>query len=235
MKKIILACATAILSLSFINAQTEEGSTYDSRRILLGATAGVNMTTYSGDRNAEMGLGGQFGINCDIPVNESFSVMPELIFSYKTVKLDNIVWDTSGDVLRMESTDNLFYMNVPITVKWGMEMGPGRPFVALGPMISVGLFGHNKMKDAGEDDTLLLFQSDPNSYLWAYREKPIYNNLDFSAYLKLGYDFDFGLSTSLAFQYGFVNMYKQPEVFRESGLKDSQTSMTFSFSIGYSY
>jgi hypothetical protein len=252
---------TAVLSLSFISAQTE------GRRILLGATAGVNMTTYSGDRNAEMGLGGQFGINCDIPVGESFSIMPELIFSFHSVNLDNPVWDdATGNMFTLESTDNLSFMNVPITVKWGTEMGPGRPFVALGPMISIGLFGKNKLKDTdamrelheffcpkannpkdvkGEKGhcnyvhELLLFQSDPNSYVSEYRDSPIYNNLDFSAYLKLGYDFDMGLSLSAALQWGFSNMYKMSDAreafYKEYGLDTSQKRRTFSFSVGYSF
>jgi hypothetical protein len=241
MKKIILICATTILSLSFINAQRtavdEEELTFDSRHLLLGVTAGVNMTTYSGDRNPEMGLGGQIGINCDVPVNENFSIMPELIFAYNTVKLDNVAWDVSGNVIRTESTDNLLYMNVPVTVKWSTPLGAGRPFIAAGPMLNVGLYGVNKIKDS--EVKLLLFQPDPNSDFREYREEPIYTDIDFSAYVKVGYDFDFGLSVSAALRWGFMNMYKMNDerkaYYTESGLDTSQTSKTVSFSLGYNF
>jgi len=213
-----------------------------SRTLLLGVTAGANMTTYLGDRNSQMGLGGQIGINCDVPVNDNFSIMPELIFAYRTVGVDNITWDNKNDLVKMESTDKLIYMLVPINVKWSTEAGPGRPFIAAGPMISVGLFGKNTVNDSkvdAERGDMLLFQSDPNSYYIEHREEPPYNNLDLLANVKAGYDFDFGLSVSLGFQYGIFNMYKMTDErelrHKESGLDTSQNSMTFSFSLGYNF
>ena len=245
MKKIILACVATILSLSFINAQeTAEdlivsenmGAEYaSSRPILLGVTVGANMTTYSGDRNPKMGLGGQIGINCDIPINDYFSIMPELLFAYKTVDLDNVSWDNNNELMIMKSTDHLLYMNVPVYVKGSLHVGIGRPFIAIGPMINVGLYGENR----GGDFKLLLFQADPNAGYVEYREKPPYNNLDFSVCAKAGYDFDFGLSISVAYQLGFANMYKMTNdrklLYNELGLDTSQKNSTISVSLGYNF
>ena len=247
MKKIILACMTAILGLSLSAQETaeslimsenmEEGPGSVSRPILLGVTAGVNMTTYSGDRNPKMGLGGQIGINCDIPVNDYFSIMPELIFAYKTVGLDNVSWDNNYDLIKIESTDNLVYMNVPIYVKLGTDLGPGRPFVAMGPMISVGLFGENKIKNT--KFKMLLFQADSNTEFLEYRETRAYDNIDFSVNLKAGYDFDFGLAFSAGLQWGLLNMYKMTDereaLYKECGLDTSQGSRTFFVSLGYNF
>jgi len=254
MKRVILGCVAIILSSSFMSAQqTDNAATYESEygtgreksdNILLGVTAGVNMTTYSGDRNAKMGLGGQVGINCDVRISEKFSIMPELIFAYKTVGVDDISWNSHNQLVRNESTDKMYYMFVPINVKWSTEVGPGRPFVAAGPMIGVGLFGKNKINDEiirynSELYQLLLFQPDPNSAYNEYREKPPYSNLDILANVKVGYDFDFGLAVSLGFQYGFLNMYKMTEkrelIYNEFGLKTSQNSMAFSLSLGYNF
>ena len=251
MKKIILACVAAILSLSFVHArETTEGQTAGDvseeheftpikmqRLLSLGVTAGVNMTAYSGDRNAAMGIGGQIGINCDIPVSEHFSIMPELIFTNQSVKLDNVAWDVEGNAVKTTSTDNLFYMNVPVTLKWSTYLGAGRPFIALGPMLNVGLYGKNKIK--GSDTKLLLFQPDPNSDYREYREKAYYNDVDFSVYLKLGYDFDFGLSIAAALQWGLANMYKMDDerksLYTESELNTSQKNRTIYVSLGYNF
>ena len=249
MKKIILACVTTILSLSFIHAQKnaeavimaenlgeEEEAPLELRPILLGVTAGVNMTTYSGDRDPKMGLGGQIGINCDIPVSENFSIMPELIFAYKTVDVNQVKENEYLEVVAMKSTDKLLYMNVPVNVKWSTHVGNGRPFIAAGPMLNVGLYGENKADDGSK---LLLFQSDSNGEL-AYRERPIYNILGFSVNLKAGYDFDFGLSITAACELGLTNMYKLNDERKlyfeeELGMKTSQKSMSFSLSLGYNF
>jgi len=247
MKKIILACVATILSLSFVNAQEEtaedvimsenmeEEQAPEPRSILLGVTAGVNMTTYSGDVEAKMGLGGQVGINCDIPIGQYLSIMPELIFAYKTVKIDDL-FEAGDALISMESTDKLLYMNVPIHLKGSISTEAGRPFIAVGPMINVGLYGVNKMGDY----KMLLFQSDPDSDIEEIREDALYNVLDFSVNLKAGFDFDFGLSISAAFQLGLTNMYKMTDerklIYKELGMKTpSQKSQTISVSLGYSF
>ena len=252
MKKIILACVTTILGLSFINAQEEtaeavivsenvkedikEVRTPEPRSILVGVTAGVNMTTYSGDRNPKMGLGGQVGLNCDIPVGQYFSIMPELIFAYYTVEVNSFFLDNNGNLITRESTtDKLLYMNVPVNLKGSMHLGIGRPFIAVGPMLNVGLHGENKV----DGFKIRLFQSDPNSKNLDYLEKPLYNVVDFSVNLKAGYDFDFGLAFSVAYRMSFANMYKMTDErearYKESGLNTTQKSSTFSVSLGYNF
>ncbi len=246
MKKIILACVAAISSLSFMSAQQtteaaimsenmEETKAPASRSLLLGVTAGANMSTYSSDRDPNMGFGGQIGINCDVPIDQYFSIMPELIFAYKTVKIDDVFLNNNNERISMESTDKMLYMSVPVNVKGSMHLGIGRPFIAVGPMISVGLYGQN---DVG-DSEILLFQSDSNSEFKEYRENPPYNNVDFAINFKAGYDFDFGLSVSAAFQLGLVNMYKMPDsrktLYKEMGLDTTQKSRSFSLVLGYNF
>jgi hypothetical protein len=181
----------------------EEWQEYELRPLTLGVTVGANMSTYLGSRDTKMGLGAQIGINCDIPISRCFSIMPELIFAYKTVDINDIYLSYSGGVSkRIKTTDKLLYMNVPINVKGSFSSGPGRPFFAIGPMISVGLYGVNKAGDVN----ILLFQADPEL---DRQEKPFYNNLDIAANLKIGYDFDFGLAISIGSQIGLFNMIKE--------------------------
>ena len=251
MKKIILTCVATILGLSLISAQetTEamivaenvkedvtEVRTPEPRPILWGAIAGVTMTTYSNDRHPKMGLGALVGVNIDIPISQYFSLMPGLIFTYNTVEANSFFWDGDDNLITVESTrDKLLYMNVPINLKGSVRLGAGRPFIAVGPMLNIGLYGENKV----DGFKILLFQSDSNSEILDYCEKPLYNIADFSANVEAGYDFDFGLFFSVAYRMGFANMYKMTDgrkiLYKGSGLDTTQKSGTFSVSLGYHF
>ncbi|MDR1729306.1 MAG: PorT family protein [Prevotellaceae bacterium] len=187
-----------------------------TRPFMLGAAAGVNMTSYSGDVDASFGIGFQFGISCDAPIGVNLfkgylSINPELIFAYKTVGLD-------ANVLGYESTDRFWSMNVPVHAKWNKSMGPGFLWVAAGPMLNVYLGGTNKSKlqvevidNKGELKKehleMLLFQADPDDLANDYiRDNALYNILGFSLNFKVGYDFKSGLSVSAGYQLGLSNM-----------------------------
>jgi len=244
MRKIILACVAAIFSLSFINAQEVAATPQEepalaedltltedtvipvkTRNFLLGATLGLNMTTYSNSDNdltASFGLGGQIGISCDVPLSVYllrgyFSINPELIFAYQTVGLEE-----KYEGVSFKSTDRIYSMNIPVHLKWNKSAGPGFFYVAAGPMLNMGLGGTNKWEQGvdmkvGEDkdgkdiirtfDRNLLFQADPDNMAFDFtRENALYNILNFSLNFKLGYEFESGLSFSAAYQLGVSNM-----------------------------
>jgi len=207
----------------------EEKKVPEKRFITVGFSGGLNMTTYGlagmDDQSASFGPGAELAINCDIPLGQTpvcqyLSIQPELIFSFRTTNLDLLVpmVDEAGDFVQYHkytATDRLFYMNIPINFKASMRFKKGRPFVSLAPMLGIGLFGKrvsdgtpdlnyedDGMADDGDCRSTLLFQADTQHA----QEDPLYNNVDFSLYTKLGYDFDKGWSVYAAFQFGFVDL-----------------------------
>lgn len=254
MKKIISACIAAIFSLSLLNAQEQdtlavsaseetEEKVSPPKQFTLGVTAGFSMTTLASDFDSEMGAGFKVGVNCDIPVSEYISIMPELIFAYKTAginKLDALslgLPEINEDKIVVDTKDKLFYMDIPVYVKGSLYYGIGRPFVAIGPMLSVGLYGEKEIVDS----QILLFQGDPNPmFPFSAQEKPLYNNVDFSVNFKVGYDFDCGLSADFGFQLGMVNLLKfsdeEEALMKAFGLEaPSLKNRTFSLSLGYNF
>ena len=250
MKKIVLTCMMAILSLSFANAKQnydEEDEEEDEKEqtIYLGFTAGYNRSTYFlSDRTPKWGHGGQIGINCEVFAGRYFSIQPELIFSYKTIGVDNFVIPTNIDynvekldnvtINMINSTDRLWYASIPVNLKISYPFISGRPFFSIAPVLDLGLYGKNKVNDYNELKSLLLsmglfdakkddikdydlslFQANPNDKAFDYRTKPIYRNFNFAVLFKAGIDFSSGLSLSAAYQIGLTNMYKlTPQVER---------------------
>ena len=244
MKKIILTCVMAILSLSFTNAKQDYNDDDDEfaedekvQTIFLGFTAGYNQSFYVGDRNSKWKPGAQIGMNCEVFIGNCFSIEPELIFSYKTVGVDNIVpsniyhyigYEENLSFRIIKSTDRLWYASVPVNLKISYPFISGRPFIAFAPVLDIGLYGKNKVNDYGElksvlqdigvpfdgnkgkieDYDQLLFQANPNDKAFDFRMKPIYKNINFSFLVKAGIDFSSGLSLSAAYQIGLTNMYE---------------------------
>ena len=79
------------------------------------------------------------GLNFDIPFGQYFSFQPELLFA------------TRGGGYKAEGNhaEHLYYMDVPLNVKLSKRMNlsktmTGRPFVSLGPVLSLGMYGTSK-------------------------------------------------------------------------------------------
>jgi hypothetical protein len=186
------------------------------------------MTNYSGNTDTKWGFGGQIGLNFEIPINNYLSIMPEVIFSYKTTKVKDII-SFPLDESHNNMKDKMYHMNVPVSLKIGTPLGIGRIFISVGPMLNVGLYG----KSGSEDTNVWLFQADPDFT----EQYSLYNIIDFSGLFKAGYDFDFGLSVSAAFQLGFLNVFSK-DYFREKlDLIEVPTrkTRTVSVSLGYNF
>ncbi len=192
--------------------------TVKTRPLMLGVSAGVNLTNYSGDvEGASFGTGFQIAFGCDVPIGVNLlkgylSINPEMNFAYKTVGLD-------ANFLGIESTDRFWSMNIPVHAKWNRSLGSGFLTVAAGPMLNVYLGGSNKWKKgiviedivSGKTttvDQMLLFQSDPDaiSELDFIRDYALYNVLGFALNFKVGYDFASGISINAGYQLGLSNM-----------------------------
>lgn len=200
-----------------MDSLAEDAKLPEKRFITLGFTAGPLLTTYGlagmEGSSAGMGAGFQLGINCDLPfgatpIGQYFSIQPELLFAFyhTPLELNEFVpngefddeGEPKGEFQKHDVTDDLLYMTVPINVKASARFKKGRAFVSLAPMLSLGLFGNRST----DDRNILLFQSDPDYQ----QEDPVLRNIDCSLYSRLGYDWDSGLTVSLGFQLGMVDM-----------------------------
>jgi len=127
MKKIFL---TGILSILFV------GISFAQARI--GATAGLNVSTYTGDVSdaVDFKAGFQAGLVVDLGITESFSVIPELLFSQRGAKFKG------GNV-----SQTLNYLQLPINAAYKLEAGYGsKVIIFAGPYLGYGISGSDGIK-----------------------------------------------------------------------------------------
>lgn len=112
MRKTLLITILAVLSISSVNAQ----------EIRIGAKAGVNLATFTGDSftGFDTRVGFHIGGLVEIPLSEKFSVQPELLYSQKGSEFFN-------------SETHLSYIDIPIMAKYHIIRGLS---VELGPVPS---------------------------------------------------------------------------------------------------
>jgi len=128
MKKVILGLAITAGSLAF--AQTTSSS---SSPVRFGIKAGMNVSSLSKDSSLEdqkSKIGFNAGVFATIPVAESFSIQPELLYSqYGSKAVYNNVINSNNSVKRSYTTD-LGYITVPVMFQYNfipnfyVEAGP---------------------------------------------------------------------------------------------------------------
>lgn len=132
MKRILFLLVLSILSMGISFAQ-----------IRLGATAGLNASSYneSGGESMSYGFkaGIQAGIIADFCITKKFSVMPELLFSQHGVKYKSY-----------EVYTTLNYLRLPLNLAYKYDIGDGSLlFVFAGPYVGYGLSGNTSSKVKG--------------------------------------------------------------------------------------
>ena len=126
MKKIILLSACFIFGLS--NAQ--EAKNTQENAVKISAKLGLNVSSISGDAtNVESAVSIHGGLVVEIPIDEKFSIQPELLFSIQGAKSDGVM-EIEGDLYNVDERLILSYINVPVMVKYyitpkfGVHAGP---------------------------------------------------------------------------------------------------------------
>ena len=131
MKKVLLSLVVIATTVFASQAQ-----------VSYGAKAGANLYNFSGD-DAD-GFDSKIGFNVggfvNIPVSETFSVQPELIFSGEGAKV-------SEDDVTVNF--NMNYLNIPIMLQYN---NPSGFYAEAGPQI--GLLMSAKMKAEGESEDI---------------------------------------------------------------------------------
>jgi len=127
MKKLFFIAAITVMSVSAIQAQ----------EVRLGAKAGVNFSTFSGDNlgDIESRTGFHIGGLVEIPITERFSVQPEILYSAQGAKYTD-EGSELGVNYSYEVEQKLDYIQVPIMAKFyvvdglALEAGPQISFLA---------------------------------------------------------------------------------------------------------
>ncbi len=195
MKKLFLGAAIAVSSLSFAQQ--------------FGIKAGGNLSSLSGNSlfssESKSKFGFYAGAFVNVPVAESFSVQPEVLYSNQGAK---------ATVLNSDVKLNMNYINVPVmfqynaTPEFYLEAGPQFGFLV------------DSNLDAGN--------STANTLLNALNSKDYYNSFDFGLGLGAGYYFTQNIGITARYVAGFTDIVKN-----NSG--DAVKNNNFQFGLAFKF
>jgi hypothetical protein len=127
-----------ILAMAFAVTANAQGTVF-------GIKAGVNFANISGDDTDGLSsltgfVGGGF---VDIPMSPTISIQPEVFYSQKGAKIDDLGTDVSI---------KLDYIDIPVLFKYTMAGESARPFFLFGP--SIGFSASSKLSADGVSEDL---------------------------------------------------------------------------------
>lgn len=184
--------------------------------------------------------GAHIGVFVERPLNDRFSVVPEIQLAMKGGKYDykdsqygvdeldpdDENYDEGHGVevfeLRdMHRNDMLVYLHVPVLFEAKLELPSGYLFAGAGPYVSYGVYSHT-------------FDMEQNRY--NKKENPpfyynVYHNYDFGAAFRLGYQ----TSGSFFFQAGYERSLfdiKPSQTYAEGETRFSVKNSVFTFTVG---
>jgi hypothetical protein len=151
MKKLFFITAITIMSITATQAQ----------EVRLGAKAGVNFSNLGGDvEDADARTGFHLGGLVEIPINERFSVQPEVLYSAQGAEF-NESGNFGGVPYNYSVTTKLDYIQIPVMAKvylvegLALEAGPQVAFLVSDKYEydgDLGPFDDNGEGDLDEDD-----------------------------------------------------------------------------------
>ncbi|MFC7345152.1 porin family protein [Chryseobacterium zhengzhouense] len=147
MKKLILGIAVLSTSLAF--AQTTQTTSSSASPVKFGIKAGMNVSSLSNDETLEdqgSKIGFNAGVFANIPVAESFSIQPEVLYSQYGDKYDYVV---AGN--RYSYANHLDYITVPVMFQYNFIPNL---YVEAGPEFGFMVSAKNKAKNETNNDVL---------------------------------------------------------------------------------
>lgn len=188
MKKIIYLLVI-LFTYSIANAQD----------ISFGLKAGVNYGKIKSSESAENDynnpvLGPLFGIVADIPIDEKFSVQPELLYFPA-----GYFFDYSADGFTSEYKGKLNYLSIPIMGKYEVKDGF---YLEAGPYISYLLSATEDVEtDFGEEYLIKSSESED--------VKEYFKSIDFGLGIGAGYEMESGLYFNARYIFGLADINNQ--------------------------
>ncbi len=182
----------------------------------IGIKAGLNMAnmlvkdddeTYSDDYEMKPGL--HLGVVAELPLSDPIALEAGLLFSMKGFKMEE-----NG----VEAETNLNYLDIPVNLKAGFDVGNAKLIALAGPYFGIGLSGKTKIEGGGEE-----IEEDIE---WGNDEvEDDLKRLDFG--LGLGAGVEFGaIGVSAVYNLGLSNI----SPFTEGGYKVSNRAIQVSVS-----
>ncbi|MDR6515433.1 porin family protein [Chryseobacterium camelliae] len=147
MKKVILGLAITAGSLAF--AQTTSNSSMSGSPVAFGIKAGMNVSSITNDGGLEdqgSKIGFNAGVFANIPVAESFSIQPEVLYSQYGDKYDRVI---AGN--RYSYARNLDYITVPVMFQYNFIPNL---YVEAGPEFGFLVNAKNKLKNETNNNTI---------------------------------------------------------------------------------
>ncbi|HET8808651.1 MAG TPA: porin family protein [Flavobacteriaceae bacterium] len=185
MKKVGLFAILTVFSVAFAQAQNP------SDLIQFGAKGGVNFSTITGDgfENPSSRTGFHAGFVIEMPVNDRFSIQPEILYSNKGFTSEGTIAGTD-----YEAEYKMDYIDIPIMAKIYLLNGLN---LQVGPQIG---FRINEEVEYNTDlgDAVDEFDSDEN-------------DIGFGIGAGLGYKFASGFFIQGRYNYGFTEIYPDSE------------------------
>lgn len=164
----------------------------------------------------------RFGIGIDIPIGDKgFSVEPAVNFSSRTARLTH---DTETHFT--STTTMLNFIEVPVNLKysWSVRRYTGKLMVQAAPYVAYGISGTETRKDVTK---IPLLTTEENSSTVEFgKETWQTKQLDYGAYVGIGYQFQWGLQVRTNFGVSFANLSNYSNTVVNPG-------SVFSFTVGY--
>ncbi|WP_223607944.1 porin family protein [Chryseobacterium sp. OSA05B] len=138
MKKLILGLAVTASSLAF----AQQTPTTSSNPVTFGVKGGMNVSSLSKDEGLDdqkSKIGFNAGVFANIPVAESFSIQPEVLYSQYGSKADYTVLGN-----KFSSSTKLDYIAVPVMFQYNLIPNL---FVEAGPEFGFLVSAKNKIKN----------------------------------------------------------------------------------------
>lgn len=153
------------------------------------------------------------GVFADITLTPEFFVRPELLYSQKGYKNEDMA----------DAISRVSYLELPVTFLYKAALTNGNVMVGFGPYFALGIGG--KMKNGSTSD--IKFKNDIS--LLEATQNPYLKPVDVGAKIYAGYEFANGLSFAIETSLGLVNI--SPKV--EGNDYGDAKNVGFGISVGY--
>ena len=203
----LAALVVALVSLCSASAQTTLGIK-GSLQI-----ANEKFSTSNDSFTGDNVVGFQAGLLLKAPINEQFSIRPQLLYSTKGFGI-------SANVLGVNNSARLVfnYLEVPIQLAYSLEVGQGNVVVGAGPYVAYALNGKSTVTVNGQTETEDIEFGSASSQ----------KRFDFGLNLSVGYELSTGLGLSAYYSPGLANLTES-----RNGVDVNIRNTAFGLSLGY--
>lgn len=208
MKKLILGLAVTASSLAFAQ-QTPSSS---SNPVTFGVKGGMNVSSLSKDEGLDdqkSKIGFNAGVFANIPIAESFSVQPEVLYSQYGSKADQTIFGT-----KYSASTKLDYIAVPVMFQYNLIPNL---YVEAGPEFGFLVSAKNKLKNENNGNS-----TTSDNY------KDRLQTFNFGVGLGAGYYFTPNLGITARYVAGVTDIFKE-----NSG--DAVRNNTFQVGLAYKF